>query len=206
MKPVFSLITLIFFLAPQVALADSVNPARLLAPVSVSEHDLSSATLELVQVAELALDAIDERIANGQTHFEVTQDRILETMGISKSDEEALLASNESFYQLKKKSALKSILDAGFLRTELARALHQVKSQDESDADAKAQMPRALNRLLTFVIVAGSTLAGVIYLQPWVIAAIPGVLAVGPIYVAGAIGFVSGCILAAIFQTIFQDE
>jgi hypothetical protein len=59
---------------------------------------------------------------------------------------------------------------------------------------------------LTFVIVAGSTLAGVIYLQPWVLATIPGVLAVGPIYVAGAIGFVSGCILGAIFQTIFKSE
>jgi hypothetical protein len=204
MKPVFSLIISISFLAQQVALADSVNPARLLAPVPVSEHDLSSATLELVQVAELALDAIDQRIANGQTHFEITQDQVLETMGISKSDEEALLASNESFFQIKKKSALKSILDGAFLRNELARALHQVKSQDESGA--QAQMPRALNRLLTFVIVAGSTLAGVIYLQPWVIATIPGVLAVGPIFVAGAIGFVSGCILAAVFQTIFQDE
>jgi len=204
MKPVFSLIISISFLAQQVALADSVNPARLLAPVSVSEHDLRAATLELVQVAELALDAIDDRIAKGQTDFVVTQDQVLETMGISKSDEEALLASNESFYQLKKKSALKSILDGAFLRAELARALHQVKSQDESGA--QAQMPRALNRLLTFVIVAGSTLAGVIYLQPWVIATIPGVLAVGPIFVAGAIGFVSGCILAAVFQTIFQDE
>ena len=189
---------LISFLAPQVAFADSVAPS----PVPL--HELNSATTELVQVAEKALEAIDERIANGQTRFEVRQDQVLETMGISKSDEEALLASNEAFFQIKKRSRLKAILTGAFLRAELAGALQKLKSMREDKM--QAQMPRALNRLLTFVIVAGSTLAGVIYLQPWVIAAIPGVLAVGPIYVAGAIGFVGGCILGAIFQTIFQSE
>ncbi|MBU6153116.1 MAG: hypothetical protein KGP28_02330 [Bdellovibrionales bacterium] len=191
-------IVLISILAPQGTLADSVAPPPILSP------DLNSATSELVRVAEATLEALNDRIANGQTHFEVTQDQVLETMGISKSDEEALLASNEAFFHIKKKSRLKAILTGAFLRAELAGALHEVGALKETEAGA--HMPRALNRLLTFVLVAGSTMAGVIYLQPWVIAAIPGVLAVGPIYVAGAIGFVGGCILGSIFQTIFRSE
>lgn len=199
--PKFTRITpiiLISFLAPHLARADSV------APFSVLSHDLNSATTELVRVAETALDVLDERIASGQGRFEITQDQVLETMGISKSDEEALLASNDEFFQIKNKSRLQVVLTGAFLRAELAGALHKVKSMKEDKM--QAQMPRALNRLLTFVIVAGSTMAGVIYLQPWVIAAIPGVLAVGPIYVAGAIGFVGGCVLGTIFQTIFKSE
>ena len=203
-KRIPALLTLLSFLAPQVVLADRVTLADAVASPMVSSHDLRAATSELIRVAEIALDAIDDQIASGRTHFEVTQERILETMGISKSEEEALLASNEAFFRIKKRSAERAWVKAGFLRNSIVRALGEVRSLEHSQA--QTQMPRALNRLLTFVIVTGSTLAGVVYLQPWVIATIPGVLAVGPIYIAGAIGFISGCVLGAIFQTVFKSE
>lgn len=204
MNRIVLLFTLLSFLSSQVALADRVALPDPVASPRVSSHDLRAASLELIRVAEIALDAIDEKIAGGQTHLEVTQDRILETMGISKSEEEALLASNETFFRIKKRSVERAWVKAGFLRNGIDRALDEVRSLEHSQA--QAQMPRALNRLLTFVIVAGSTLAGVVYLQPWVIATIPGVLAVGPIYVAGVIGFAAGCILGTIFQTVFKSE
>jgi hypothetical protein len=204
MNRIVPLLTLLSFLAPQVVLADRVTLADAVASPMVSSHDLRAATSELIRVAEIALDAIDDQIASGRTHFEVTQERILETMGISKSEEEALLASNETFFQIKKRSVERALVKAGFLRNSIVRALSEVRSLELTQA--QAQMPRALNRLLTFVIVAGSTMAGVVYLQPWVIATIPGVLAVGPIYVAGVMGFVGGCILGAIFQTVFKSE
>ncbi len=196
-----SLVTLFSFLVPQLALADIARPVPL---DRFSAYDLTAATTELVRVAEGALAALDQRIAGGQTRFEVTQDRVLETMGISKSDEETLLASNEAFFRVKKNSVFKTILSGTLLRTGLASALSQVKTMEGSEETAR--MPRALNRLLTFVIVAGSTIAGVVYLQPWVLAVIPGVMAVGPAYVAGVIGFAGGVILGAIFQSIFKSK
>jgi|GEM_PF-4684438 len=196
-----SLVTLFSFLVPQLALADVARPVPL---ERFSAHDRAVATTELVRVAESALVALDQRIAGGQTRFEITQDRVLETMGISKSDEEALLASNEAFFQIKKKSVFKTVLSGTLLRTGLASALNRVKTMKEPEKNTG--MPRALSRLLTFVIVAGSTLAGVVYLQPWVIATIPGVVATGPVWVAGAIGFAGGCILGAIFQSLFESK
>ncbi len=204
MNRIVLLFTLLSFLSSQMALADRVALPEPIAAPRFSSHDLRAATSELVRVAETALAAIDDQIARGQTQFEVTQERILETMGISKSEEEALLASNETFFRIKKRAVETALVKASFLRNGIVRALGEVRSLEHSQV--QAQMPRALNRLLTFVIVAGSTLAGVVYLQPWVIATIPGVLAVGPIYVAGVIGFAGGCILGAIFQTVFQTE
>ncbi len=78
----------------------------------------------------------------------------------------------------------------------------QLKSQTATSASAR----KIAVRLVGLILMVTAIFVALTFLQPWVLATIPGVAAVGVPFVTGTIGFLGGAVLVAILETVFPDR